>query len=132
MKHLEAARLESARQGFHVSGTVPYGYMPVCKSHMRVRLVPHPAESLVVKEIFSSYLRLKSIAKVIAKLSVQTTRSGKLWSRAGIAWILKNRTYVGRTVYCGMNIVAEHPRIVANIIFYKAGKLIVKNNRRKK
>src|SRR5690606_41459898 len=48
--------------------------------------------------IFREYLRLLSMKRLIKLLDERglRTRRGKRWSRAGVSWILKNDTYVGR------------------------------------
>ena len=53
------------------------------------------------------------------------------WSRAGISWILKNDTYVGRVHFGKIRSKGRHESIVPPIVFNKVQKLIRENNKRK-
>jgi hypothetical protein len=134
-------REEGARRGKHQSGTAPYGYVrdyskrakakadPTAKG---VPLVIHAEEAEVVRLIYRLYLRHRSMKKVIEVLHARglRTRRGKEWSRAGISWILKNDTYLGRVHFGAIRTRGEHEAIIAPIVYYKAQKLIRKNDKR--
>jgi len=131
-------REEGARQGKHQSGTAPYGYVRDYTSRGKtssgkgVPLVIHAEEAEIVKLIFRLYLRHRSMKKVIEVLLEKgyKTRRDKEWSRAGISWILKNDTYLGRVHFGAIRTKGEHEAIIAPIVYYKAQKLIRKNDKR--
>jgi len=133
-ERLFLGRVRRAERGYHQSGPAPYGYKrPWRKSGERrpsLELRTKEAETVVV--IFRQYLKLKSLRRVIAHLNSigSRTRRGKEWSRAGLSWILKNETYLGRVHFGEIKAKGKHPAIIAPIIFNKVKKLMRKNNKR--
>ena len=129
-------REAGARAGKHQSGPAPYGYRRDYskRSTDGVLLVPDETESDVVRLIFREYLRLRSMKRLIKLLDSQglRTRRGKRWSRAGVSWILKNDTYVGRVHFGKIRVKGRHESIVPPIVFNKVQKLIRQNNKRKR
>jgi hypothetical protein len=133
-------REEGARAGKHQSGTAPYGYVRDYQKRAKigvakekgVPLVIQPDEAEVVRLIFRLYLRHRSMKKVIELLQQKglRTRRSKEWSRAGISWILKNDTYLGRVHFGAIRTKGEHEAIIAPIVYYKVQKLIRKNDKR--
>ncbi len=98
----------SKRKGIWVGGPVPLGYRSVDK-----KLESVPEEADLVRKIFADYLRLGSIAELVASLEAEGIRP-KLRAQAGgrsvvaerftvgpIAHLLKNRFYIGEVVYRG-------------------------------
>lgn len=126
-ERLARGRARSAAAGRH-QGPAPYGY-----HYVRSLLVPKFPEAAVVQELFRLYLRLKSLKRVAAELEFTGRRSprGKLWSRAGLSWILQNPVYVGRIRYNG-EIKGKHQAIVAPSQFNKVQLLLAANEKRKK
>lgn len=133
-ERLLKGREAGARAGKHQSGPAPYGYMRdyTERSSKGVRLQIHPEEAAVVRVIFKEYLRRKSMKRLIEFLDEQglKTRRRKQWSRAGVSWILKNETYLGRVHFGNIRAKGQHPPIISPIIFNKVQKLIRKNNKR--
>jgi site-specific DNA recombinase len=132
-ERLLRGREEGARLGRHQSGTAPYGYRrDYSAKGQGVPLVIHPQEAQVVKLIFREYLRLRSMKKLIDLLNGMgiKTRRGKEWSRAGISWILKNKTYLGKVHFGQIRSKGLHEAIISPIIYNKVQKLIRKNNKR--
>ncbi len=135
-------REEGARRGKHQSGTAPFGYVRDYARRSRgtredpgrkgVPLIVQPDEAEIVRLIFRLYLRFRSMKKVIEELQGRglRTRRAKEWSRAGISWILKNDTYLGRVHFGAIRSRGEHEAIIAPIVYYKAQKLIRKNDKR--
>lgn len=121
-------RRDQAMAGHHTSGPAPYGY-----KRENSRLVPEPSEMDIVKLIYRTYLRRRSMKNVMDYLNNrgQTTRRGRPWSRAGISWILKNRTYLGRVHFKEIDRPGSHEPLIAQIIFNKVQVLIGKNNKRR-
>jgi hypothetical protein len=128
-------RENGARQGKHQSGTAPYGYVRDYTARGRRRGVPlkiEPLEAEVIRTIFRSYAKLRSMKRVVEELNAagMSTRRGKQWSRAGIAWILKNETYIGRVHFGSIRARGEHEAIVAPAAFQRIQVLIRKNDKR--
>jgi site-specific DNA recombinase len=134
-ERLIRGRYDGARNGHHQSGPAPYGY----RRDYRYRgtrepmLAIHPEEAAVVRMIFKEYQRRRSMKKLIAYLDSKglRTRRGKRWSRAGIAWILSNETYLGRVHFGEVRSKGKHPPIVSPIVFNRANALKNRNNKRK-
>lgn len=135
-RRLLAGREQSARAGRHQSGTAPLGYMRDYaqgrggKASVPLRVDPKEAE--IVRAIFRLYLELRSIEKVIERLRTAgiRTRRGKEWSRAGIAWILKNETYLGRVHFGTIRARGLHEAIISPLVFSRVRRLMRRNNRR--
>jgi DNA invertase Pin-like site-specific DNA recombinase len=139
-KHLADRLLKGreagARAGKHQSGPAPYGYRRDygARSADGVLLKLDQEECDVVRFIFREYLRVRSMKRLIELLEEKKckTRRGKQWSRAGVSWILKNDTYVGRVHFGDIRARGRHEPIVSPIIFNKVQKLIRLNDKRKK
>lgn len=133
-ERLLRGREAGAKAGKHQSGPAPFGYRRDYskRNSEGVMLVPEPEEAEVVKLIFREYLRLRSMKRLIKLLDDRglRTRRGKRWSRAGVSWILKNDTYVGRVHFGDIHVKGRHESIVAPILFNKVQKLIRANNKR--
>jgi len=135
-ERLLRGREAGARAGKHQSGPAPYGYRRDYGARLSdgVLLKMDEEESQIVKFIFREYLRVRSMKRLIELLEAKRlrTRRGKRWSRAGVSWILKNDTYVGRVHFGEIRTRGRHIPIVSPIIFNKVQKLIRKNDKRKK
>jgi site-specific DNA recombinase len=135
-ERLLRGREAGARAGKHQSGPAPYGYRRdyQARSSDGVLLKIDEIESEVVRFIFREYLRVRSMKRLIELLEERRcrTRRGKRWSRAGVSWILKNDTYVGRVHFGEIRTRGRHIPIVSPIIFNKVQKLIRMNDKRKK
>ncbi len=129
-------REEGARAGKHQSGTTPYGYFrdyaPRPKDVKGIPLRIHPEEAPIVRAIFEDYSALRSMKRVIERLNARgaRTRRGKLWSRAGISWILKNETYLGRVHFGRIRARGEHEAIVDPALYRKIQRIIRRNDKR--
>ena len=135
-ERLLRGREAGARAGKHQSGPAPYGYRRDYTKRCSdgVKLVPDEVEAEIVQMVFREYLRLRSMKRLIKLLDEQglRTRRGKRWSRAGVSWILKNDTYVGRVHFGDIRVKGQHESIVAPITFNKVQQLIRVNNKRGK
>ncbi|RMG13704.1 MAG: recombinase family protein [Planctomycetota bacterium] len=133
-ERLFKGREAGAKAGKHQSGPAPFGYRRDYSQRATegVLLVPDPEEAEIVKMIFREYLRLRSMKRLIKLLDEKglRTRRGKRWSRAGVSWILKNDTYVGRVHFGEIRAKGRHEPIVPPILFNKVQKLIRANNKR--
>jgi site-specific DNA recombinase len=114
----------SKRKGIWVGGPVPLGYRCTDK---KVVVVPEEAEA--VRTIFTRYLTLGSLAALIEDLDqhgIRTKANGRTdgRQRGGIrfgvgtlAYLLKNRFYIGEVVYRGEVHRGEHEPILDRNLF---------------
>jgi site-specific DNA recombinase len=114
----------SKRKGLWVGGPVPLGYRCIDK---KLAIVPEEAET--VRTIFTLYLELGSIGALLAELDqrgirtkVNEPREGQ--KRGGIrfgvgplAYLLKNRLYLGEVHYRGEVYRGEHEPILTRDLF---------------
>lgn len=114
-------RVKAAAEGRHQSGPAPYGYQRDYSERREkgVLIIPHPDESKVVITIFDEYIRLKSLKKLqdcLEDLEIRTRRD-KRWSRAGLAWILRNETYIGFVNFARIRSQGIHQPLIDKFTF---------------
>jgi site-specific DNA recombinase len=114
----------SKRKGIWVGGPIPLGYRCIGK-----KLVVVPEEAEVVRIIFTRYLVLGSMAALIEDLDrrgVKTkangltdgrVRGGVRFGVGSLAYLLKNRFYIGEVVYRGEVHRGEHEPILDRDLF---------------
>jgi site-specific DNA recombinase len=117
----------SKRKGMWVGGPVPLGYASVGK-----KLVVVPSEAEIVRTIFKRYHELGSVGALVQDLDrrgIRTKRrEGAKGSLAGgarfgvgaLAYLLKNRIYIGEVAYRGQSHCGEHEAIVERPVFEAA------------
>jgi site-specific DNA recombinase len=98
----------SKRKGIWVGGPVPLGYASIDK-----KLVLVPEEATTVRAIFARYLELGSIGALVEDLDRRGIRTkarrgtdgraigGIRFGAGPLAYLLKNRFYIGEVVYGG-------------------------------
>src|SRR6478735_6067503 len=114
----------SKRKGIWVGGPVPLGYAAVDK-----KIVVVPAEAEAVRTIFARYLELGSVRALALDLDRQRIRSklrrlsagrtigGGRFGVGALAYLLKNRFYIGEVVYRGEVHHGEHAPILDRPLF---------------
>ena len=114
----------SKRKGIWVGGPVPFGYAAVDK-----KIVVVPAEAKAVRTIFERYLELGSIRTLAADLAYRGIRSkprqlsngrvigGGAFGVGALAYLLKNRFYLGEVVYRGEVHRGDHAPILERPLF---------------
>ena len=114
----------SKRKGLWVGGPVPLGYAAVDK-----KIVVVPAEAEAVRTIFERYLELGSIRMLVADLDHKGIRSkprqlsngrvigGGAFGVGALAYLLKNRFYIGEVVYRGEVHRGDHAPILKRPLF---------------
>jgi hypothetical protein len=114
----------SKRKGIWVGGPVPLGYAAADKKILVVE-----AEAEAVRTIFTQYLELGSIRALAEDLDRQGIRSkprrqsdgravgGGRFGVGALAYLLKNRFYIGEVVYRGEVHRSEHEPIVDSALF---------------
>ena len=124
----------SRKKGKWMGGSVPLGYDSRDK-----RLVVNPAEAKIVRTIFARYLELGSFQKLIHELdeaSIVTKRrqiAGRItggipFTYGPLAYLLKNRTYLGEAGHDGRWYPGEHERIIDRATFEKVQNLLHTNS----
>src|SRR5712672_35717 len=108
----------SRRKGKWTGGTVPLGYDAKNK-----KLVVNKPEAETVRTIFRLYLEQKSFGKLVAELDrrkivtkrretkIAKYRGGIPFTYGPLAYVLKNRIYIGETHHAGKWFKGEHEAI---------------------
>jgi site-specific DNA recombinase len=114
----------SKRKGIWVGGPVPLGYASIGK-----KLVVIPEEAETVRAIFARYLKLGSMGALMEDLDRRGIRTkarrgtdgrvigGIRFGVGPLAYLLKNRFYIGEVVYRGEVHRGEHEPIVDRDLF---------------
>ena len=113
----------SRKKGKWTGGSVPLGYDVKDK-----RLTINPAEAKTVRTIFECYLALGSFQRLISELDGRGTVTkkraiaGKVvggipFTYGPLAYLLKNRTYIGETGHAGKWFAGEHDAILERDLF---------------
>ncbi len=121
------------RGGHRNGGVVPFGYRRVYAPRGNAWvLVREPREGGVIQTIFRAYLRMGSLGKLVEWLAMGgiRTRGGKPWSRAALAFVLGNETYLGRLRKGDGRGAARPPALVAPIVFHKVQQMKRRNAKR--
>ena len=114
----------SKRKGIWVGGPVPLGYAAVDK-----KIAVVPAEAEAVRTIFARYLELGSVRALAEDLDRRGIRSkprrladgrtigGSRFGVGALAYLLKNRFYIGEVVYRGEVHHGKHEPILDAALF---------------
>lgn len=114
----------SKKRGLWMGGNVPLGYRVEAR-----KIVPLDDEVEQVRMIFRRYLELGSIGRLLVELRDRgvvtkrlirngaVVRGGISFMRGSLAYLLRNRFYIGEIVYRGAVYPAEHPAIVDRELF---------------
>ena len=125
----------SRKKGKWTGGTVPLGYEAKDK-----KLVVSKAEAQTVRTIFELYLELRSFGKLVAELDrrrivtkrrdtkVPKYRGGIPFTYGPLAYLLKNRIYVGEIHHGGKWFKGEHAPILDQRTFDRVQQLLKENN----
>jgi site-specific DNA recombinase len=124
----------SRRKGKWTGGTVPLGYEAKDK-----KLVIHKTEAETVRTIFRLYLELKSFSKLVAELDrrgiITKRRDTKVARYNGaipftygpLAYLLKNRVYIGEVHHGGKWFRGEQKAILDRPMFERVQALLKAN-----
>jgi DNA invertase Pin-like site-specific DNA recombinase len=114
----------SKQKGIWVGGPVPLGYASVAK-----KIVVVPEEADAVRTIFTQYLALGSVRALAQELERRGIRTkqralangrkvgGGGFGVGGLAYLLRNRFYIGEVVYRGESYRGSHEAILDPAIF---------------
>lgn len=156
-RRIQRGRIASANEGRYIASSAPYGYDRIKISGGKGYTLKPNKEASVVKYIFEQYLKCGGAGAVAAFLDKagipsRSTGSGKTWSRATVAGILKNPVYIGKIRWSyrksvkqsrGGQIVSQrkanndyilsegmHEPIINEDLFYKAQKKMSANRKK--
>ena len=125
----------SRKKGKWTGGSVSLGYDAIDK-----KLVINQAEAKIVRTIYRRYLELKSLTRLMADLVEKKIVTKQRTSSAGrhtggvrltygpLAYLLKNRTYLGETGHKGSWFPGEHAAIVDPALFSAVQNLLKSNS----
>lgn len=125
----------SRKKGKWMGGNVPLGYFIKDK-----KLLIEPAGAKTVQYIFDRYLKLKSLQNLISDLNdkrlvtrIRPTANkpilgGKSFSYGPLAYLLKNRIYIGEIGHKGHWFPGEHEPIIERSIFDSVQTLLSNNS----
>jgi len=114
----------SKRKGLWVGGMAPLGYDTKDR-----KISVNEAEAEQVRSIFASYLRLGSLNLLMAELRkqgiitrVRTLKTGERvggipFTRGPLAYLLRNRFYIGEVAFKGEVLKGEQPAILDRALF---------------
>jgi site-specific DNA recombinase len=114
----------SKRKGLWVGGMAPLGYDTKDR-----KITVNDAEADCVRTIFQSYLKLGSLNLLMADLrkrgivtKVRTLKTGRTvggisFTRGPLAYLLRNRFYLGEVAFKGETLAGEQPVIVDRDLF---------------
>ena len=124
----------SRKRGKWMGGSVPLGYDTIDK-----KLVMNSAEAETVRMIFARYLTLRSFQKLVDELNAKDivtktralngkTSGGISFTYGPLAYLLKNRTYLGETGHKGSWFPGEHEAIVEREVFEQVQHILKANS----
>lgn len=127
----------SKARGIWMGGSVPVGY-----DLGERRLVVNAEEADLVRQIFERYLELGSLvalAKDLDRKGVRTKRwtarngterGGYFYNHSGLAYLLRNRTYLGEVKHNGKSFPGEHDAIVDRDLFERVQEKLAANRQK--
>jgi site-specific DNA recombinase len=122
----------SKRRGIWVGGPVPLGYRAVGK---KLEVVPEEAD--LVRKIFALYIELGSVGALARALDSQgvkpkprqltngQSKAAERYTIGPLAYMLKNRFYLGEVAYRGEVHKGEHPAVVDREVFDRVQAMLV-------
>jgi DNA invertase Pin-like site-specific DNA recombinase len=121
------------RKGKWTGGPVPFGYSAKDK-----KLVVNEAEAHVVREAFALLLAHRQMAVVARELNQRgllprttkrTHKRGALWTKDGIARVLRSPLYAGQMMYGDELFRGEQPPLVDGVTYRQAQELVGEGGR---
>jgi site-specific DNA recombinase len=116
----------SKKKGMWMGGPIPLGYDLEAR-----KLIPHPTEAELVRNIFTLYLKLGCVLKLLAQLKRENVRTKSWVTKKGIRlggvsfapghlyYLLRNRLYVGEIRHRDKWYPGSHPGIVPRELWDK-------------
>ncbi len=116
----------SKKKGMWMGGPVPLGYDLEAR-----KLIPHPTEAALVRNIFALYLKLGCVRKLMAHLNRENVKTktwvtkagtrlgGVSFARGHLYYLLRNRLYIGEIRHRDRWYPGEHTAIVPRDLWDK-------------
>jgi len=116
----------SKKKGMWMGGPVPLGYDLEAR-----RLIPHPTEGALVRNVFVLYLKLGCVRKLMAHLNRENVKTktwvtkagtrlgGVSFARGHLYYLLRNRLYIGEIRHRDRWYPGEHTAIVPRDLWDK-------------
>tara|TARA_Y100000004_G_scaffold165844_1_gene197015 strand:- start:3241 stop:4023 length:783 start_codon:yes stop_codon:yes gene_type:complete len=116
-------KLSTFQSGKRAQGNIPIGYKKV-----NGELVVDEDKAVIVREIFTNYIKLKSLSKVKHYLDQKqyTTNNNKPFTRKSIYNIIKNPTYISEVFYKGDKGDGNHLSIIGKFHYTRANNILSK------
>jgi site-specific DNA recombinase len=104
----------SKKKGIWMGGPAPLGYRVEGK-----KLLAHPTEAEQVRTIFSRYLELESLTVLMQDLGRRGigTKGGTAFGKGALAYLVRNRIYLGEIRHQGRSYRGEHEPIIDRELF---------------
>ena len=125
----------SKKKGMWMGGVAPLGYDVKDR-----QLIVNPQEARVIRDIFTQYLSLGSVAALKQYLDQKNLRTklrssangdafgGRPYSRGGLYKLLNNEVYTGRIAHRGESYRGQQPAIIQPETWEKVKALLAANN----
>src|SRR6202046_4171614 len=116
----------SKKKGMWMGGIVPLGYYLEAR-----KLVPHPTEAALVRNIFTLYLKLGCVRKLVAELKRENVKTKAWMTKSGVRvggasfakghlyFLLRNRLYIGEIRHRELWYPGAHSGIVPRELWVK-------------
>jgi site-specific DNA recombinase len=116
----------SKKKGMWMGGPVPLGYDLEAR-----KLIPHPIEAELVRNIFALYVKLGCVRKLLAQLKRESVKTktwvtkrgvrvgGASFARGHLYYLLRNRLYIGQIRHRDQWYPGTHPGIVPRELWDK-------------
>lgn len=130
---LARGRRQKVKSGVKGCGEVPLGYRWKKEGVKKPIVVIDEESADIVKEIFSKYLELKSIGKVMKYLDGKEykTKRGNSFSAQTVSNILSNSFYKGEVNHANLSVKGQHETLISPITFGKVQAMLERNIRNK-
>ena len=126
----------SKKRGIFMGGSLALGYRVEDR-----KLIVVPEEAATVRLIFERYLALGSLLKLLRdlrergvttrrrELATGRTMGGIAFTRGPLAYLLKNRVYLGEINHFDQSFAGEHAAIVERDVFERVQALLAQNGK---
>ena len=128
---LTRGRKTKAKSGVKASGEAPIGYKWKHSKNQKPIIIEDTEQSDTVRAIFSQYLKLGSVQRVVKWLNANghLTNRGKAFSPWGVSLILNNRFYLSEVTWKETVVKGSQPALVSPVVFGKAQAMLKRNGK---
>ncbi|MBK6879841.1 MAG: recombinase family protein [Elusimicrobia bacterium] len=118
--------IQRVKRGLYHGGQPPYGYKAE-----NAALVIDPPRDQIVKQIFETYVKTRSIRAILRMLKEKgiLSRRGKPFGDSAIWQMLRKNVYTGKIVHKGKIHPGQHPPLISEDLFNHVQKLMTESPR---